>query len=276
MAARPRRVRVLTCVAPAISPALSACSRPPRSTGWTSCGSGPLFLAMRNCSLRELTVGMAFLPPSALVAAGNGEVSSGCSLPVRLPASPTAPSRAASPCRCSGCMLVLPSSSRTSSSGIALPSGCARVGPWTAPVWSCRVACPLRLGVARPLCLSIGPRLPFPHLRFLGTQLQVQRGVRFDNQPRRMLLELLCALGRGLDHQQVRIVSRPLHVYKINLRVHAAPLRQCGQNRRRSIANHVTLVLRLHLLPLWWPLYHSAVSLVGCLCLDCSPCAVPF
>src|SRR5262249_46264421 len=159
--------------------------------------------------------------PSTLVAAGDSGVSSGCSLPFRLRASSTASSRVASPCGCSGCSPVLPSSSRTSSSGIALPSSCARVGRWTAPASSCRAACPLRLGVARPLRLSIGPRLPLSHLRLLGTSLQVQRGVRFDKQPRGMLLELLCTLGSGLDDQQARLVSRPQHIDKVNLRVHS-------------------------------------------------------
>ena len=70
-----------------------------------------------------------------------------------------------------------------------------------------------------------------------------------------------------------QLVSRPQHVYQVNLWVQPALLRQCGQHRRLSIAHYVTLALRLSLPPLWWPLYHSDVSLVGCPCLGCS---VPF
>src|SRR5207245_10306009 len=132
---------------------------------------------------------MPCLPRCALGAGGDGGGSAGCALAIGLRASPTASSHTGASWSCSSGSLVLPCSSRPSASGIALPSGCAGVGRWTAPVWSCRVACPLRLGVARPLRLSIGPRLSFHHLRLLGTHLQVQRGVRFDNHSRVMLLE---------------------------------------------------------------------------------------
>jgi hypothetical protein len=54
----------------------------------------------------------------------------------------------------------------------------------------------------------------------------VQRSVRFDDQPGDLPFELLRTLGSGLDHQQVRLVSCPLYVYEINLRVRAAALRQ--------------------------------------------------
>jgi hypothetical protein len=79
----------------------------------------------------------------------------------------------------------------------------------------------------------------------------VQRGVWFNNQPWNVLLELLRALGSGLDHQQVRLVSRSKHVYKVDLRVYPAPLRQCGQDMRRSVSDYVTLASRLSRHSLW-------------------------
>jgi hypothetical protein len=60
-----------------------------------------------------------------------------------------------------------------------------------------------------------------------------------------MLLELLGALSRGFDDQLLRLVSWPQDVYQINPRVHPTPLCQCEQHMRRSIANEVTLALRL-------------------------------
>jgi len=179
----------------------------------------------------------------------------------------------ASSCGCSGCSLMLPRSSRISAPGMALSSGCAGVDGWTAPVSSCRVAGPLRLGVACPLRLSIGLRLSFPLCRqtpdvpgdsvslWRLTRLtawsqsarnsQVQRGVWFNNQPWNVLFELLRALGSGLNHQEVRMVSRTKHVYQVDLRVHPAPLRQRGQDVRRSVSDYVTLASRLRRRPLW-------------------------
>ena len=91
---------------------------------------------------------------------GDGKVSCGDSLSVVLRASTTAVSRATSPSGGSGDSPVPSRSSCISSSGIALPSGCALIGCETAPVSSGLVAGPLRLGVARRLRCSIGPRLP--------------------------------------------------------------------------------------------------------------------
>src|SRR6266705_1852909 len=86
----------------AIPPAFKVCSNLPRSNGWTSCGSGPLFLATRNCSVREFTVTMVLLPFSfrcprwsrviklwpSLISPLRLSLTSGCSLPVSSSASP--------------------------------------------------------------------------------------------------------------------------------------------------------------------------------------------
>ena len=61
-------------------------------------------------------------------------------------------------------------------------------------------------------------------------------------------------IGSGLDHQQVRMVGWSLHVYEVDFRLYSAPLCQGGQNMWWSIANHVTLALRLGMHSLWWPL----------------------